>query len=95
MTLTFTWDTSGWASGAYLVGGKVLGVPGETIFSNNLLRSPTPVTLSPANTSLLESPYFAPSLIGALIVIIGVIGFFFIQARRRPTMVSEKPQPSR
>jgi hypothetical protein len=93
MTLTFTWDTSGWASGAYLVGGKVLGVPGETIFSNNLLRSATPVTLSPANTSLLESPYFAPSLIGALIVIIGVIGFFFLQARRRPMIASEKTQP--
>jgi len=91
VTITFTWDTSGWASGAYLVGGKVLGVQGETILSNNLLRSATPVTLSSANTSVLTSPYFAPSLVGVLIVIIGIIGFLFLEARRKTR--SEKAVP--
>jgi len=82
-TVTITWHTSGFGTGAFMVGGKILAVSGETNLSNNLLRSATPVTLTSANTSVLDSPYFQPSLIGALIVIVGIIAALFLQARRK------------
>lgn len=75
VTVTLSWDTSGWTAGAYMVGAKVLGY--------NLLRYAMPVTLAAASTSPLQSPYFAPSVIGALIVIVGIISFLLLQTRRR------------
>jgi hypothetical protein len=84
VTVTLTWDTSGWAPGAYMVGGKVLGY--------NLLRYATPVTLNAANTSVLTSPYFAPSIITALIIIVGIVSFLFLQTRRKTP--SQQAQPS-
>src|SRR5207249_4323397 len=56
VTVTITWHTAGYSPGAYMIGGKVPGVPGESILSNNLLRSPTPVTLNAANTSIFSNP---------------------------------------
>ena len=76
VTVTLTWDTSTWAPGAYMIGGKILGY---TTFV-----STAPVTLAPANVSILESPYFAPSIIVALIVIVAIISFLLLQARRKP-----------
>jgi hypothetical protein len=84
VTVTLTWDTSGWTPGAYMVGAKVLGY--------NLLRNATPITLNPANTSILTSPYFAPSIIAALIIIVAIVSFLFLQTRRRTP--SQQAQPS-
>jgi hypothetical protein len=84
VTVTLNWDTSGWTPGAYMVGAKVLGY--------NLLRNATPVTLNAANTSVLTSPYFAPSIIAALIVIVAIVSFLFLQTRRKTP--SQQAQPS-
>jgi hypothetical protein len=84
VTVTLTWDTSGWAPGAYMVGAKVLGY--------NTLRYATPVILGAANTSVLQSPYFTPSIIAALIIIVGIVSILLLQARRKPA--SQQSQPS-
>jgi len=84
-TITFTWDTSSYNAGSYMVGGKVLQVPGETNLDNNLLRSATPVTLTSANTSVFQSAYFQPGIIAALVVIVAIVAVFLLQARRKPT----------
>jgi hypothetical protein len=83
MTIVLTWNTAGYNTGAYMIGGKILAIPGETIYSNNLLRSATPVTLTAANTSVLQSPYFQPGIIAALVAIIGIVAILFLRQTRR------------
>jgi CARDB protein len=84
VNVTITWHTTGFSPGAYMIGGKVLQVTGETNLSNNLLRSATPLTLNAANTSLLQSSYVLPiAVIAAIIVIAAVLAIYFLP-RRKP-----------
>jgi hypothetical protein len=83
VTVTLKWNTNGFSPGAYMVGGKVLAVPGETILSNNLLRSPTPVTLTAANSSIFQSSYFQTALVVGLLAIIAIVTILFLQTRRK------------
>jgi len=83
VTVTITWHTSGFGAGAYMIGGKVPGVSGESILSNNLLRSATPVTLNAANTSVLSNPYTIPAIvIAAIILVAGGLALFFLPRRK-------------
>ena len=83
VTVTITWHTSGFGAGAYMIGGKVPGVSGESILSNNLLRSATPVTLNAANTSILSNPYTIPAIvIAAIILVAGGLALFFLPRRK-------------
>lgn len=82
LNITLTWNTSQSSPGAYTIGGKVLGVPGETNLDNNLVTSGTAVTLT-APTSVLSSSYLLPAIVIALVIVIGVVGFLFFQARRK------------
>jgi len=83
VTVTITWHTAGYSPGAYMIGGKVPGVPGESILSNNLLRSPTPVTLSPANTSIFSNPYTVPAIAIATLILVAVgLAIFFLPRRK-------------
>lgn len=84
VTVTIPWNTSGYSSGAYMIGGKVKGVNGETNLSDNLLRYATPVTLNPANTSILNNAYTLPLIIIAAIVIVAIAMGLFLLPRRRP-----------
>jgi hypothetical protein len=83
INVTLTWNTNGYSPGAYMIGGKVLAVKGETNFDNNLWRYATPVTLTSSNTSLLQNPYFEPSIIIALVAIVAIIAALLLQARRK------------
>jgi len=83
VTVTITWHTAGYSPGAYMIGGKVPGVPGESILSNNLLRSPTPVTLNPANTSIFSNPYTVPAIAIATLILVAVgLAIFFLPRRK-------------
>jgi hypothetical protein len=83
VTVTITWHNSGYSPGAYMIGGKVLGVPGETILSNNLLRSATPVTLNVTNTSILQSPYtIAIVAIASILVVAAGLALYFLSRRK-------------
>jgi hypothetical protein len=83
VTVTITWHTTGYSPGAYMIGGKVLGVPGETILSNNLLRSATPVTLNVTNTSILQSPYtIAIVAIASILVVAAGLALYFLSRRK-------------
>ena len=83
MTVTQTWNTNGFSPGAYTVGGKILGVPGQTNLDSNIYRSPASVTLTAANTSVFQSSYLEPTIIVALVVVLAAIGVLFLQSRRR------------
>ncbi len=84
VNVTITWHTTGFSPGAYMIGGKVLGVTGETNLSNNLLRYSTPVTLNSANTSVFQSSYILPlAVIAAVIVIAAALAIYFLP-RRKP-----------
>ena len=82
---TFTWKTDGFAPGAYMVGAKVLAVPGQTDTGSNLLRAATPVTLAAANTNgILQSSLLAPVVVvAAVLVAAGAVVFFYIMPKRR------------
>ena len=83
VTVTITWHTAGYNPGAYMIGGKVPGVPGESILSNNLLRSPTPVTLNAANTSIFSNPYTVPAIAIATLILVAVgLAIFFLPRRK-------------
>jgi len=83
VTVTITWHTAGYSPGAYMIGGKIPGVPGESILSNNLLRSPTPVTLNPANTSIFSNPYTVPAIAIATLILVAVgLAIFFLPRRK-------------
>lgn len=83
VTVTIPWNTSGYSSGAYMIGGKVQGVKGETNLSDNLLRYSTPVTLNPANTSILDNAYTVPLIIVGVIIIAAIAMGLFLLPRRR------------
>jgi hypothetical protein len=83
MNYTITWDTTGFSPGAYIITGQVVAVSGEGNKDNNFKSFLTPVTLNSANTSLLQSPYLAPSIIAAIIVIVAIVAFVVIQSRRK------------
>lgn len=83
VTVTITWHTSGYSSGAYMIGGKVPGVPGESILSNNLLRSATPVTLNAANTSVFSNPYTVPAIVVAALILVAAGLALFLLPRRK------------
>ncbi len=83
VTVTIPWDTSGYSSGAYMIGGKVQGVNGETNLSDNLWRYATPVTLNPANTSILNNAYTVPLIIIGVIIIAAIAMGLFLLPRRR------------
>jgi CARDB len=87
VTVTIPWNTSGYSSGAYMVGGKVQGVKGETNLSDNLLRYAIPVTLNAANTSILNNAYTIPLIIIAAIIIAAIAMGLFLLPRRRPIPV--------
>jgi NADH:ubiquinone oxidoreductase subunit 6 (subunit J) len=84
VTKTIHWKTSGFAAGTYTVGGQVLPVKGQTNTQNSIVRQATPVTLTEANTSVLQSPYLTPAIIAVLVALIAIIGFMFLQSRRKP-----------
>ncbi len=84
VTVTIPWNTSGYSSGAYMIGGKVKGVHGETNLSDNLWRYATPVTLNPANTSILNNAYTVPLVIVGVIIIAAIAMGLFLLPRRRP-----------
>jgi len=78
VTETFTWHTSSFNPGAYMVGGKVLGY--------NVQRSATPITLNAANTSPFNSQYTIPAIaIAAIIVIAAGLIFYFLPRRKIQT----------
>jgi hypothetical protein len=83
VTKVIHWRTSGFAAGTYTIGGQVLPVKGQTNTQNSIVRLATPVTLTAANTSVLQSPYLEPAIIGALIVLVAVVAFLFLQSRRK------------
>ena len=83
VTVTIVWKTSGFAAGPYTVGGQVLPVKGQTNTQNSIVRQATPVTLTEANTSVLQSPYIIPAIIAVLVALIAIIGFIFLQSRRK------------
>jgi CARDB len=83
VTLTMTWDTSGYSPGSYTIGGKVLGVNGQTSFGNSLVRSATSLTLKAASTSVTSSSYFWPIIAAALVVIIAILGALILQNKRK------------
>ena len=87
VTVTIPWNSSGYSSGAYMIGGKVKGVNGETNLSDNLWRYATPVTLNPANTSILNNAYTVPIIIIAVIIIAAIAMGLFLLPRRRPVPV--------
>ena len=87
VTVTIPWNTSGYSSGAYMIGGKVKGVNGETNLSDNLLRYSTPVTLNPANTSILNNAYTVPIIIIGVIIVAAIAMGLFLLPRRRPVPV--------
>jgi len=87
VTVTIPWNTSGYTSGAYMIGGKVQGVHGETNLSDNLLRYSTPVTLNPANTSILNNAYTVPIIIIGVIIVAAIAMGLFLLPRRRPVPV--------
>jgi hypothetical protein len=83
VTITIPWNTSGFSPGAYMIGGKVLTVAGETNTSNNLLRYATPVTLNPANTSIFNNAYTLPLIVIGVIVVAAIgIGLFLLPRRK-------------
>src|SRR6266566_3283895 len=84
---TFTWHTTGFSPGAYMIGGKVLAVAGETNTSNNLWRYATPVTLNPANTSILNNAYTVPIIIIGVIIVAAIAMGLFLLPRRRSVPV--------
>ena len=66
-----------------MIGGKVPGVSGESILSNNILRSATPVSLNAANTSILSNPYTIPAIVvAAIILVAGGLALFFLPRRK-------------
>lgn len=83
INVTFTWNTNGYSPGAYMIGGKVTGVNGETNLDNNEIIYQKPVTLTGGNTNIFQSAYFVPSIIIALVAIVAIVGIFFLQARRK------------
>ena len=85
-TFTIKWNTDGFTSGSYTIGGQVMGVPGQTDLAHNILRSSTPVTLNPANTGIFQSGYVEPTIIIALAAVLAIILALLFQARRRKTV---------
>jgi uncharacterized membrane protein len=83
INVTITWDTTGFNPGAYIITGQVQAVPGEGNKDNNLKSYATPVSLNPANTSVLQSPYFEPSIIAAIVAVVAIVAIFFVQSRRK------------
>ena len=83
VTVTLTWNTSGFNPGPYSIGGQVLGVPGQTNLQNNIARMSQPVTLAAANTNILQSPYLQPGIIATLIVLMAIMALLVLQARRK------------
>jgi hypothetical protein len=83
ITITLTWATNNYAAGPYVIGGQVLGVPGEASLADNIRQSSTPVTLTPPNSGI--SGYLVPAIITALVVIIGIVSLLFLQTKRRKT----------
>ena len=83
ITETIVWKTSTFAAGTYSIGGQVLPATGQTNSQNGIVRMPTTLTLNASNTSVLQSPYFEPAIIAVLVVLVGLVGFMFLQARRK------------
>jgi hypothetical protein len=84
MNVTFTWKTSGFEPKAYMIGGKILAVSGETNTGNNEYRQATPVTLTSANTNAFTSGVVLPLVAIAAVIAAGAMGtFFYILPRRR------------
>lgn len=83
-TVTIPWNTSGYSPGAYVIGGKVAIVTGETNSTNNLMRYSKPVTLNAANTGILNSAYTLPLIIIGVIVVAAIAIGLFLLPRRKP-----------
>jgi hypothetical protein len=87
-TITLTWNTSGWTPGSYVVGAKVLSVAGQKTFGNNIVRTTTPIALSPTSQGLLSASTLSQlalpiGVVAALIALVGVIIFFRYRGRRQ------------
>jgi hypothetical protein len=82
-TVTIPWNTSQFNAGTYTIGGQVLGVPGQTDFKQSILRYSTPVTLTTANNSVLQSGYIEPAIIIALVALLAVILVLMFRSRRK------------
>ena len=82
-TVTITWNTSGFSAGSYTIGGQVMGVSGQTDFSQSVARYATPVTLTAANTGIFSSGYVEPAAIIAIIVVLAIVIALMLQSRRK------------
>jgi len=83
ITVTITWNTSGFSAGSYTIGGQVMGVSGQTDFSQSVARYATPVTLTAANTGIFSSGYVEPAAIIAIIVVLAIVIALMLQSRRK------------
>ena len=83
VTVTITWNTSNYAAGSYVVGGKISLSNGQAGTSSSVGRYTTPVNLAPANPSIVDSSYFQPVVIGVLIAVVAIVAILFLQARRK------------
>ena len=81
--VTLTWDTSNYTPGPYILGAKVLAVPGEVNTANNLERISTPFNINPSNTAFLpvQSEEIIAAIAAAIIIVAGLA--IYLRARRR------------
>ena len=81
--VTLTWNTSNYTPGPYILGAKVLAVPGQVNTGNNIQRVTTPFNLNAPNTAFLpvQSEEIIAALAAAIITVAGLA--IYLRARRR------------
>jgi hypothetical protein len=81
-TVSLTWNSGGYNPGSYILGGKVIAVPGQVDTGYNLARISTPLVLNAQGSSNL--PVQDTLLIALVLVAIAAIvaAVLYIRGRR-------------
>jgi hypothetical protein len=84
-TITIKWDTTGFPTGPYVPGAKVLQVPGETNLANNQQRAAAALELTPQSNGILSSNLLLPLVIIAVVIVAALLLFAFRPWKRKVT----------